>query len=58
MIKAGQQEIERAKEENTKLLKRRGSAMNEIPKHEATLNRLKNEYKGLKEQNRILEKGS
>jgi chromosome segregation ATPase len=55
MIRVGQDEIEKAKKENVNLLKRKNNAQTSKPELEAKLNRLKNEYKLLKERNRQLQ---
>lgn len=55
MIKAGQDEIEKAKKENTSLIKRKNNAQNLKPELDSKLIRLKNEYKLLKERNRQLQ---
>lgn len=55
MIKAGEDEIEKAKKENTSLNKRKSNAQILKPELDAKLMRLKNEYKLLKERNRQLQ---
>lgn len=55
MIKVGQEEIEKAKKENTSLIKRKNNAQTLKPELDSKLIRLKNEYKLLKERNRQLQ---